>query len=124
MTLESGTVLVVDDDEDTREVVAEILRDEGFRVRTACDGSEALELAARLPHPVAILLDLVMPGMGGREVLRRLRSQPDLANIPVCIVSGEAGFPPGANLAVRKPLLVHRLVRVLEWLREFCRAPS
>ena len=118
---ESAIVLVVDDDDNAREVLAQILRDEGFHVRSARDGVEALGLAALPPRPVAMLLDLSMPRMGGGEVLRRLRARRDLASIPVCIVSGDNDVPPGANLAVRKPLFVHRLVRVLSWLRECAR---
>jgi len=114
---EGATVLVVDDDEDARELVAEVLRDEGFRVCTACDGIEALELAGLHPQPVAMLLDLTMPRMGGRDVLERIRSQPGLANLRICVVSAETEPPVGADLAVSKPLLVDRLVRVLTWLR-------
>jgi two-component system chemotaxis response regulator CheY len=117
-----ATVIVVDDDDDTREVVTEILRDEGFDVLGACDGHEALEFAARLPRPIAMLLDLVMPRMGGREVLRRLRGRSELKSLPVCIVSGEHDLPPGADLAVHKPLLLHRLVRVIAWLHECANA--
>jgi CheY-like chemotaxis protein len=115
---ESATVIVVDDDEDTREIVTEILHDEGFEVLGACDGYEALEHAARQPRPAAMLLDLAMPRMNGREVLRRLRGSREFASLPVCVVSCEHDIPPGADLAVSKPLLLHRLVRVIAWLRE------
>jgi CheY-like chemotaxis protein len=119
------TVLVVDDDEDSRDSVAEMLRDEGFDVRTACDGYEALERIALEPRPAAMVLDLGMPRMGGREVLSRLQGQGDLANIPVCVLSGElldaSTLPLGAMLAIPKPLLVHRLVQILEWLHECSR---
>lgn len=115
---QSATVIVVDDDDDTREVVTEILHDEGFDVLGACDGYEALALAERQPRPTAMLLDLAMPRMNGREVLRRIRGCRELASLPVCILSSEPNLPPGADLAINKPLLVHRLVRVIAWLRE------
>ncbi len=115
-------MLIVDDDEDARDSVADMLRDEGFDVRTAGDGFEALERISQQPRPAAMVLDLGMPRMGGREVLDRLQGQGgDLANIPVCVLSGElldaTQLPPGATLAIPKPLLVHRLVQILEWLR-------
>lgn len=121
-----ATVLVVDDDEDSRDSVADMLRDEGFDVRTASDGYEALERIALEPRPAAMVLDLAMPRMGGREVLSRLQGRADLAGIPVCVLSGElieaSELPLGATLAIPKPLLVHRLVQILEWLRECSRA--
>ena len=115
-------MIVVEDDDDTRELITEILHDEGFAVLGACDGHEALEFAALRPRPAAMLLDLNMPRMGGREVLRRLRGRRELASLPVCIVSCEHDVPPDANLAVRKPLLLHRLVRVIKWLHECANA--
>ena len=116
-----ATVLLVDDDEDARESVAEMLQDEGFEVRMAQDGFEALDRLSEQPRPVAMVLDLEMPRMGGREVLRRLQRQRDLATIPVCVLSGalheKTELPTGAALAIPKPLLVHRLVQILAWLR-------
>lgn len=123
-----GTVLVVDDDDDARDSVADMLRDEGFGVRTARDGYEALEAIALEPRPAAMVLDLSMPRMGGREVLSRLQGKGDLAKIPVCVLSGEllnaSELPLGATLAIPKPLLVHRLVQIVEWLRECSRAAA
>lgn len=116
-----ATVLVVDDDEDARDSVADMLREEGFGVLTASDGYEALELAAAQPRPAAMILDLGMPRMGGREVLRKLQTRDELAKIPVCVLSGaleDSELPLGATLAIQKPLLVHRLVQILEWLRQ------
>jgi CheY-like chemotaxis protein len=61
----------------------------------------------------------------GREVLRRLQGQSRLASMPVCVLSGEladgSDLPPGAALAIPKPLLVHRLVQIVTWLRECTR---
>jgi CheY-like chemotaxis protein len=113
-----ATVIVADDDDDTRELMTEILRTEGFEVLGACDGHEALCFAGYEPRPAAMLLDVAMPRMGGREVLRRLRGRPELASLPVCIVSSERELPTDADLAVRKPLPLHGWARVIEWLRQ------
>jgi len=115
---------VVDDDDDLRELLVDILREEGFEVRTARDGSEAMDVIALLPQHAAMLLDLSMPRVGGREVLHWLQSRPDLAHVAVCIVSGEAELLPGATLAIRKPLLIHQWVRIIEWLRERLETPA
>lgn len=66
------TVLVVDDEQDIRESVAEALTDAGFTVSTAADGISGLALALK-EHPEMILLDLVMPGYDGHTVLEKLR---------------------------------------------------
>ncbi len=81
-----GTVMVVDDDTDARMVLERYLEDLGHRVITADSGERALELA-RLVQPQAILLDLMMPGLDGWEVLRRIKAEPELAEIPVVICS-------------------------------------
>lgn len=112
------TVLLVEDDDDARESVAEVLSDEGFDVLTARDGVEALEHFERRPAPAALVLDLALPKMDGREVLRRLRLRDSLADLPVCVLSGETELPSDVDLAVHKPLLVHRLVQLQNWLRD------
>lgn len=68
----ASTVLVVDDLEDNRELFAAVLRDAGFIVSLACDGAEALEIAAR-ERPRVILMDVAMPGLDGFETIERLR---------------------------------------------------
>jgi CheY-like chemotaxis protein len=80
-----GRVLVVDDDPDIRAFVELALEDEGYEVASAVDG-EAL-VQAREQHPDVILLDLMMPGMDGVEVSRRLRDDPATAAIPVIVMS-------------------------------------
>ncbi len=77
-------VLIVDDSEIARYVLSDTLRREGHEVTEATDGPSALLLAASL-HPDVVFLDLVMPGMGGEEVLARLRGEPATAEIPVVI---------------------------------------
>ena len=120
----SAPVLVADDDKDARETVADILRHEGFNVVTACDGQDAVEWMDHSPRPAAILLDLSMPRMGGHEVLQWLRRHRRFATVPVCIMSAEPDHAEGVALAVRKPLLMPRLARVLEFLNEAIRRPA
>jgi DNA-binding response OmpR family regulator len=80
------SVLVVDDETDIREAVAELLADEGYQVLDAADGEEALR-KARAFHPDVVLLDLMMPGMNGWEFCAQRKGDPDLASIPVIVLS-------------------------------------
>src|SRR4051812_24846232 len=70
--VKGGRVLVVDDDPMVRDTLAHVLADEGYVVDTAIDGADALE-CVRLARPDAILLDLMMPGMNGRQFLQAIR---------------------------------------------------
>ncbi len=79
-------VLVVDDDASQRELLTRFLERDGFAVRTAMDGRAGLELAREL-RPRAILLDVMMPQMDGWSVLSALKADPDVASIPVVMVS-------------------------------------
>ncbi len=79
------TVLVVDDEPAILDFVSEALRWEGYQVLTAGD-SDALRLAHTY-HPNVILLDLLLPGMDGREISRRLRADATTADIPIIIMS-------------------------------------
>lgn len=114
------SVLVVEDDEDTRETMADLLRDEGFEVSTARDGVEALAHLDGASLPAAMVLDMRMPRMGGAEVLRHVRSIPRLSALKVCVLSGtvEDAATEQADLVIEKPLLVDRLVQVQRWLQE------
>ncbi len=82
----AGCILVVDDERDIRDTIAELLADEGYAVEEAGDGAEALA-KARDCHPAVVLLDLMMPGMNGWEFRARQRGDPELAGIPVIVVS-------------------------------------
>ncbi len=83
------TVLVVDDEPNVRDYLAQILRDAGFQVRTAADGDEALVMIRREP-PDFISLDLVMPRKSGHKLLYELRKDRTLSQIPVLIVTAHA----------------------------------
>lgn len=88
MTQEQKLLLIVDDDEDIREVAKLLLEIEGYRVATAADGAEALTQINTSERPALILLDLMMPRMDGEQFIRALRASP-MANIPVVIMSGQ-----------------------------------
>jgi len=83
------TVLVVDDEPNVRDYLAQILRDAGFNVITACDGHEALELIQQ-QRPDFISLDLVMPKKSGHKLLYEIRKDKELSRIPVAIVTAHA----------------------------------
>lgn len=83
-------ILIVDDQPDNLTVIGELLQPE-HAVRLAGSGAQALRLARLAPRPELILLDVVMPGMDGFEVLRRLRAHPDTAAIPVVLLTALGG---------------------------------
>ena len=90
--MSSGEVFIVDDDNDVRNALAELLEAEGFSVDGAANGREALvRLRSGGAHPAVILLDLMMPGMDGWDFRTEQMRDPDLASVPVVIVSA-AGF--------------------------------
>jgi PAS domain S-box-containing protein len=109
-------VLVVDDEKDSRDLMAHYLEDFGCRVYTATNGEEGLA-AARDFRPDLITLDLMMPGMTGWEVLKRLKADRELRQIPVVVVSIVAGEGRGRLLGavdlVTKPFEREDLLRVL-----------
>ena len=116
----AGLVLVIDDDAATRDLVSRFLRREGFAVRCAADGAEGLAMARRL-RPAAILLDVMMPRMDGWAVLSALKSDAELAETPVVMVTvvQERGlaFSLGADDYLNKPVRWDRLRRVLDRFR-------
>lgn len=79
-------ILLVEDNDENRGIFATMLRYRGFAVTEAASGARALELA-REGHPHMVLLDLGLPDMNGFEVLRRMRADPDLADVPVMVVT-------------------------------------
>jgi CheY-like chemotaxis protein len=83
------SILVVEDDRDVLECIREVLEDAGYVVTTARSGGEALICLRQTPLPAAMLVDFVMPGMGGPELIRACASSPELAGIPVVVISGQ-----------------------------------
>jgi signal transduction histidine kinase/DNA-binding response OmpR family regulator len=92
-----GTVLVIDDDPNACDLLARSLAKEGFKVVTAASGDAGLE-AARRHRPDLVTLDVLMPGMDGWAVLRSLKSDPEVAKIPVVMVSMVDGHDMGRVL--------------------------
>ena len=114
------TVLVIDDDPAAREVVRQSLIRRGFKAETAGGGREGLEMARRL-RPLAITLDVVMPDMDGWSVLAALKADPELADVPVVMLTmvdeQKTGFRLGAADYLMKPIDSDRLATVLRKYR-------
>jgi CheY-like chemotaxis protein len=117
------TVLVVEDDLDTSDAIAEVLEDGNYRPVRAPNGAVALdELRSAERPPCVILLDMMMPVMDGREFRMRQRQDPSLREIPVVVLSAHAD---GVSYAIqmdaadylRKPIDLHTL---LETVERFC----
>ena len=84
-----GLVMIVDDDPDIRETIEQLLRKRGHPVTTASDGAEALDrLRTETLVPCLILVDLMMPGMNGFQLMQALGADPALAAIPVVVITG------------------------------------
>jgi Amt family ammonium transporter len=102
-----GVVLVIDDDPAARELIQRTLQREGLRVEAASNGEEGLRLAHEL-RPDVITLDVMMPGLDGWGVLAALKADPDLAPIPVIMVTiveeRDRGFSLGAADYLAKPI--------------------
>jgi CheY-like chemotaxis protein len=114
-------VLIVEDDADLREMMAQLLSLEGFRTQTVPNGRAALDYLRQGDFPEVILLDLMMPVMDGWEFRRRQREDPRLAGVPVVVLSAldqsRAADLEGAAF-LKKPLDFDRL---LDLVRQYCR---
>jgi CheY-like chemotaxis protein len=113
-------VLIVEDDEDLREMMAQLLTLEGFHTATVANGREALEYLHESVKPEVILLDLMMPVMDGWEFRRQQQADPALAPVPVIVLSaldhGRASDLE-ADAFLKKPLDFDRL---LSLVRTYC----
>ncbi len=118
------TVLVVEDDEDIRDLFVTVLNQGGYRAIPAENGKVALDILETLKgSPCLVLLDMMMPVMNGREFVEALDHCHKMASLPVVIVSA---YPEGASnghvrKVVRKPLEPDALKRVVD---EFCNGAS
>jgi len=109
-------VLVIEDDESVRHLVELYLGKIGYEVVLACNGSDGLEKAKKM-HPDVIILDVMMPGMDGWEVLSKLKDDSNLAYIPVIMLTmiedHEIGYSLGAAEYLTKPISRRELIKVL-----------
>jgi len=104
------TVLIIEDEEDAAELFAEMMRVSGFRVRKTLSSAPAIAMMTA-EKPDIILLDIMMPEISGLDILRQMRRNPALANIPVVVVSAKSmpadiknGMEAGAFTYLTKPV--------------------
>ena len=120
MTVAPRSVLLVDDDAAIRDALTELLVDEGFVVHATVNGREALEwLHQAADPPDAILLDLMMPVMDGRTLLRLRRADPLLRQIPLLVFSAdrtcsELSADPDIDGILSKPVVVEDLLDAID----------
>ena len=119
--VETPTILVAEDHEDSRDALRALLEAFGFRVIVAANGREAIETALR-HRPDLILMDIMMPELDGFEAIERIRAERQLGGTPIIAVTAMEGARPralaaGANDCVHKPIEIRRLLeRLREWL--------
>jgi len=120
-TGDEDLILVVEDDDASRELLEETLKYSGYRVVSTSRGMEAIELAEKT-HPIAITLDIMMPGMDGWEVLNKLKNNEKTKDIPVIITTmldeRKIGTAPGAEEHFIKPVQKKTLIATLERIRK------
>ena len=113
---QADTILVIEDDRRSAELLQLYLEDAGYRVAIARDGVDGLDLARRIA-PTAVVLDVLLPRLNGWDVLARLKRDPDTAAIPVVVVSmldeRGAGFALGAAEYLVKPVHHEELLRAV-----------
>ncbi|HXQ33502.1 MAG TPA: response regulator [Anaerolineales bacterium] len=104
------TVLIIEDEEDAADMFAEMMRVSGYRVLRTSSSTPALTMMAA-EKPDVVILDIMMPEISGLEILRQMRREPALANIPVVVVSAKSlpadikvGMEAGASIYLTKPV--------------------
>src|SRR5215208_3067469 len=110
MTSPEKTVLIIEDEADAAELFAEMMRVSGFRVLKTSSSTPAISLITT-EKPDIIILDIMMPDISGLDILRQMRQSPDLADIPVVVVSAKSmpadirvGLEAGASTYLTKPV--------------------
>jgi DNA-binding response OmpR family regulator len=112
-------VLIVEDDDDIREAICNVLQDEGFQPICARDGVEASAMLARVDVASLVLLDLWMPGMNGRDFATRMREDPRWSSVPIVVLSADRHLDEiaqsiGARACLPKPFAIEAFLSIVE----------
>ena len=118
--MSEGSILVVDDDPNSLDIVSTFLEAKGYQVATAADGQEALAMLEQV-RPILILLDVMMPGMDGWEVARVVKNHPEFSEVRVVMLTARSDFTDkqeglrsGADDYIVKPVRLDDLERRVE----------
>lgn len=110
MTSAEKSVLIIEDEADAADLFAEMMRVSGFRVLKTLSSAPAMTMMTN-EKPDIVLLDIMMPDISGLDILRQMRADPDLADIPVVVVSAKSmpadikhGMEAGASTYLTKPV--------------------
>lgn len=123
--MQCKSILVIEDDKDIRETIAQVLEIEGYPVSSASNGAEAVKVLEKLPKPCLILLDLMMPIMNGWQFMEKQKDDTAFASLPVVVVSAlpaNAAFADvkaveGAVGYIKKPI---SLTALMEVVQQYC----
>ncbi|MCF3575700.1 response regulator [Planktothrix agardhii] len=117
------TVMIVDDSNALREIIAKMLQDSGMEVISAEDGVQALEKIEQVTQLDLVVLDIVMPNMNGYELCRHIKKNPKTQNIPVVMCSSKSedfdriwGIRQGADAYISKPFRPEELLSTIKQL--------
>jgi len=121
----SKKILIVEDNQDNRELLIKILKVKGFRIIEAVDGEDALQKVS-VERPDLILMDISIPKIDGYEVTRRLKNQPDFQDIPIIALTAHAmkgdrekALKAGCDGYITKPINIRELPnQVIDFLKE------
>jgi CheY-like chemotaxis protein len=112
------TVLVVEDEEELREMMRDALEFNGYTVVTAGDGVDALAKLSAIESLCLVILDLLMPQMNGWDFFEKMRTQAAFASVPVVVhTSAPSRAPAGVARVLQKPVMFERLLAVVQ---EYC----
>jgi CheY-like chemotaxis protein len=114
------SVLVVEDDDDIRNAIVDLLEAEGYNTKWAINGKDALEKLTKIPRPCLVLLDMMMPIMNGRQFLDEVMKDSTLAPLPVLIVSAVADKTntEGAIGFLKKPIDIDVVLNIVS---QYCK---
>jgi len=129
MAMSKGKILVVDDEVYIVHILDFSLRMEGYEVITALDGEQALE-RVKSDHPDLIVLDIMMPKLDGYDACRKLRADPQTADVPIILLSAKGrnvdqrmGYDAGATDYITKPFSPRKLVEKINPILQATKLP-